>query len=105
MEARRGTTRDRIAGSLYGLLAGDAFGWPMEGWSAARIAAVHGRLTEMVTHPRLTGGARELHSDDGQQALAVCDAVLERPDQPGPAFARRLVDLLEPAPTSSGCLH
>ena len=39
--------RDRIAGALYGLLVGDAFGCPVEGWSAARIHQTYGRLTEM----------------------------------------------------------
>jgi ADP-ribosylglycohydrolase len=97
--------RDRIAGSLYGLLVGDALGCPVEGWSHQQIVRTYGRLTEME-EPRGRWRPRGLHSDDGQQALAVCDAVLESPDQPGPAFARRIVDLLRQGPrgTSFG-LH
>lgn len=89
--------RDRIAGSLYGLLIGDAFGCPVEGWSAARIQQTYGRLTEM-TEPQGRWRPRGLHSDDGQQALAICDAILEAPDHPGPCFARRIVALFQQGP-------
>ena len=34
--------RDKIAGSLYGLLTGDAFGCPVEGWPPSKIQAFHG---------------------------------------------------------------
>jgi ADP-ribosyl-[dinitrogen reductase] hydrolase len=92
--------RDRIAGSLYGLLVGDAFGCPVEGWSAQQIARTYGRLTEME-EPRNRWRPRGLHSDDGQQALAVCDALLENPAHPGPEFARRMVEMLRLGPQRS----
>jgi ADP-ribosyl-[dinitrogen reductase] hydrolase len=95
------TLRDRIAGSLYGLLVGDAFGCPVEGWSQQQIARTYGRLTEME-EPRGRWRPRGLHSDDGQQALAICDAVLEDPAHPGPGFARRAVDLLRLGPRGAG---
>ena len=37
---------------------------------------------------------RGLHSDDGQQALALCDALLDNPDEPEVGFAELLVELL-----------
>jgi len=89
--------RDRIAGALYGLLVGDAFGCPVEGWAAARIHQTYGRLTEME-EPKGRWRPRGLHSDDGQQALAIGDAVLEAPHHPGPGFARRIVELLQQGP-------
>ena len=39
---------DRIRGSLYGLAIGDALGAPVEGWSAARIRAEHGWISDFV---------------------------------------------------------
>ena len=95
------TLRDRIAGSLYGLLVGDAFGCPVEGWTAQQINRAYGRLTEME-EPRGRWRPRGLHSDDGQQALAVCDALLEDPAHPGPAFARRLVEMRRLGPQRAG---
>ena len=84
--------RSRIAGAFYGLLTGDAFGCPVEGYTPDRIRREFGRLTDMVP---ATGQGRPpgLHSDDGQQAIAVCDAVLEDPRHPGPVFARLIVDM------------
>jgi ADP-ribosyl-[dinitrogen reductase] hydrolase len=83
---------ERIAGSLYGLLVGDAFGCPVEGWSAERIVEVHGRLDAMevsTVRPRPRG----LHSDDGQQAMALCDALLWEPDAPEAEWARLVVEM------------
>jgi ADP-ribosylglycohydrolase len=86
--------RSRIAGSLYGLLVGDALGCPVEGMSAAQIRARYGRITEYVEGTgrrlRLAG----LHSDDGQQAMALCDAVIAEPTHPERPFARTLLALL-----------
>lgn len=95
---------DRIAGSLYGLLIGDALGCPVEQWTPGQIAAEYGRLTEMVEP---TGRWRPcgLHSDDGQQALALCDALLVDPLEPERAFSSLLVDLLQAAPKRRFGLH
>src|SRR5690348_7630057 len=92
--------RDRIAGSFYGLLIGDALGCPVEGWSQAQIARTFGRITEME-EPRGRWRPRGLHSDDGQQAIAVCDAVLAAPDHPGPVFARLIVEMLRQGPRAA----
>ena len=82
--------RDKIAGSLYGLLTGDAFGCPVEGWPPSKIQAVYGTLEEMVEATERWRPAG-LHSDDGQQAMALCDAVLAQPGNPAAGFARTLV--------------
>ncbi len=96
--------RDRIAGSLYGLLIGDALGCPVEQWSEAQIAAKYGRLTEMEEGSK-RWRPRGLHSDDGQQALALCDALLVNPHTPEHGFAKLLVDLLQAAPNRRFGLH
>ncbi|MFO0630928.1 MAG: ADP-ribosylglycohydrolase family protein [Polyangiales bacterium] len=92
------TDRGRVAGSLYGLLAGDALGCPVEGWSPEEIRARYGTLDAMEV---ATGRWRPagLHSDDGQQAMALCDALLEDPDAPEAPFARILVEVYEAGPT------
>jgi len=93
---------DRIAGSLYGLLLGDAFGCPVEGWSAWKITEVYrGALEEMV-EPSERWRPRGLHSDDGQQAMALCQAILSHPDQPEIEFARLLVEMLRAGPVRKG---
>ena len=96
--------RDRIAGSLYGLLVGDALGCPVEGWTAEQIWRLYGRVSEME-EPRGRWRPRGLHSDDGQQALALCDAILPAPEHPGPAFAGLLVELLRQGPRQAFGLH
>ncbi len=50
--------RDKIAGALYGLLVGDAFGCPMEGWPPSKIRAVYGTLEDKDQHcPNLGPGS------------------------------------------------
>ena len=95
---------DRIAGSLYGLLIGDALGCPVETWTPGDIARRYGRLTEMV-EPMGHWRPRGLHSDDGQQALALCDALLIAPEAPELAFATILVDLFRAGPGRRCGLH
>lgn len=92
--------RDRIAGAFYGLLVGDALGCPVEGWSPERIRHEYGQLREMEESSG-SWRPRGLHSDDGQQAIALCDAVLAMPAHPGPAFAERLVALLRFGPSAA----
>src|SRR3954471_13659216 len=74
---------DRVRGSLLGLAVGDALGAPLEGLSAQQIRAHYGQVVDFVD------GARAwkrkpyrwrmpgLYSDDTQQALALCDILLE----------------------------
>lgn len=89
--------RDRVSGSLYGLLVGDALGCPAEGMSAEAIAETYGRLDEMREADRWWRPAG-LHSDDGQQAIALLDAVLADPIRPVAPFARGLVALRNAGP-------
>ena len=96
------TLWDRIAGCLHGLLIGNALGSPVEGWTAAQIQAEFGRLEQMVEvsgrHWRPLG----LHTDDGQQALAVLDAICTDPEHPEQRFAELMVELRDAAPQRSG---
>ncbi len=82
------TTADRIRGSLLGLAWGDAFGCPMEGWRAGRIADFFGDCRGLID--AWPGAARGLpprdrrrlrpiglHSDDTQQAIALVGCCLE----------------------------
>lgn len=93
---------DRVAGCLHGLLIGDALGCPVEGWSAAEIRAEFGRLDQMVELSGQRWRPRGLHSDDGQQALAVLDAICRDPERPELPFSELLVALRDAAPQRSG---
>jgi ADP-ribosyl-[dinitrogen reductase] hydrolase len=93
--------RDRVAGSFYGLLVGDALGCPVEGYTPEEIRDEYGRITEMM-EPRRGWRPLGLHSDDGQQAIGLCDAVLESPGHPGPVFARLVVDMFRLGPAYLG---
>ncbi|MFO0907617.1 MAG: ADP-ribosylglycohydrolase family protein [Isosphaeraceae bacterium] len=74
---------DRVRGSLLGLAIGDALGAPLEGLSSQQIRAHYGLVDDYVDGSRawkrkpyrwrLPG----LYSDDTQQALALCDVLLE----------------------------
>ena len=74
---------DRVRGSLMGLAIGDALGAPLEGLSAQQIRAHYGQVDDFVDgcrawkrkpyRWRMPG----LYSDDTQQALALCDVLLE----------------------------
>jgi len=74
---------DRVRGSLIGLAIGDALGAPLEGLSAQQIRAHYGQVDDFVDgcrawkrkpyRWRMPG----LYSDDTQQALALCDVLLE----------------------------
>ena len=74
---------DRIRGCLLGLAVGDALGAPLEGLSAQQIKTHYDRVEDYVDGVqawkrkpyrwRLPG----LYSDDTQQALALCDVLLE----------------------------
>jgi ADP-ribosyl-[dinitrogen reductase] hydrolase len=86
---------DRVRGCLLGLAVGDALGAPLEGLSAQQIKTHYGRVRNYVDGVqawkrkphrwRLLG----LYSDDTQQALALCEVLLDcgRIDQ------ERLADL------------
>ena len=86
---------DRVRGCLLGMAVGDALGAPLEGLSCQQIRTHYGRVRNYVDGVqawkrkpyrwRMHG----LYSDDTQQALALCDILLDyqRVD------AERLADL------------
>jgi len=77
------TRIDRVRGCLLGMAIGDALGAPLEGLGAQQIRAHYQLVTDYVDGARawkkkpyrwrLPG----LYSDDTQQALVLCDVVLE----------------------------
>lgn len=89
------TRTPRALGCLLGLAIGDALGAPLEGLSAQQIRAHYGTVTGYVDGAvawkrkpyrwRMPG----LYTDDTQQALALCDVLLER----GRADADRLAEV------------
>ena len=87
------TLRARITGSLDGLLIGDALGCPVEMKTPAEIRARYGTLQTLEDTPRPWWRPAGLHSDDSQQTIALCDALLEAPDAPEGPFARMLVEI------------
>lgn len=89
------TLRSRITGSLDALLIGDALGCPVEMKTPAEIRARYGTLRTLEDTPRPWWRPAGLHSDDSQQAVALCDALLEAPDDPAPVFARLLVEIYQ----------
>ncbi len=86
---------DRVRGCLLGMAVGDALGAPLEGLSSQQIKSHYGRVWDYVDGVRawkrkphrwrLPG----LYSDDTQQALALCDVLLEA----GRVDQERLADL------------
>ena len=93
---------DRVAGCLHGLLVGDALGCPVEGWTAQQIAAEFGRLDKMAELPGPAWRPRGLHSDDGQQALAVLDAICKDPERPELRFLELMIAMRDAAPQRGG---
>lgn len=78
------TRLDRVRGCLLGLAVGDALGAPLEGLSAQQIRAHYGLVVDYVDGVRAwkkkpyRWRMPGLYSDDTQQALALCDVLLER---------------------------
>lgn len=83
MNAR--TRQDILAGTLLGMLVGDALGLPREGLSRKRAARLFGGAP--LRHRLVLG--RGLGSDDTEHACMVAQALLARPDDAG-TFARSL---------------
>ena len=87
---------DRVRGCLLGLAVGDALGAPLEGLTTQQIKTHYGRVKNYVDGVQAwkrkpyRWRMRGLYSDDTQQALALCDNLLEfgRVDQ------RRLAESL-----------
>jgi ADP-ribosylglycohydrolase len=74
---------DRVRGCLLGLAVGDALGAPLEGLSAQQIKTHYGRVKNYVDGVQAwkrkpyRWRLRGLYSDDTQQALALCDVLLD----------------------------
>ncbi len=74
---------DRVRGCLLGLAIGDALGAPLEGLSAQQIRAHYGQVDDFVDGSRAwkkkpyRWRIPGLYTDDTQQALAICDVLLE----------------------------
>jgi ADP-ribosyl-[dinitrogen reductase] hydrolase len=74
---------DRIRGCLLGLSVGDALGAPLEGLSPQQIRAHYGQVDDYVDGSRAwkrkpyRWRMPGLYTDDTQQALALCDVLLE----------------------------
>lgn len=81
---------DRAGGCLVGVAVGDALGGVTEGLSAARIAELHGRLTEITAPGPATRAAGDT-SDDTAQTLALAESIAERGELDAADAARRLV--------------
>lgn len=82
----------RLAGSALGTMCGDALGMPVEGWSAAAIAARFGRLDHMADG-RLPAGS---YTDDSQMMIAILEALAQRGRIEGPDLARRFLACFDP---------
>jgi ADP-ribosylglycohydrolase len=93
-------TRDKIAGTLYGMAYGDAMGMPPELWSRKRLQAHYGRIEDF-----LDGCSENIISymykkgqftDDTSQALAIVASLMETGFKPNPAnIARHILDWAE----------
>ncbi len=74
---------DRVRGCLLGLAIGDALGAPLEGLTMQQIKTHYGRVKNYVDGVQAwkrkpyRWRLRGLYSDDTQQALAICDVLLE----------------------------
>jgi ADP-ribosyl-[dinitrogen reductase] hydrolase len=74
---------DRVRGCLLGLAVGDALGAPLEGLSAQQIQSHYGRVRNYVDGVQAwkrkpyRWRLRGLYSDDTQQALALCDVLID----------------------------
>lgn len=84
-------THDGSEGVLLGLACGDALGEPVEGWSADRIAAEYGTLTDFVGGRVPPGGL----TDDTEQALRIARSLVDRDGFDPDDVSRRFVEWFE----------
>jgi len=86
--------KSKIAGSLYGMLIGDAMGVPVETWKPEEIRAYYGFVSQMLPSKRYSEEhPAGIHSDDSQQALILCDAILANPENPALEWAKTAVEM------------
>lgn len=75
--------KDKIRGCLWGIVVGDALGAPVEGYSAEKIAELHGRVTtykQPLGHKWFNDQPLGFWTDDTQLSLAVLKALLAAKD-------------------------
>jgi ADP-ribosylglycohydrolase len=93
---------------LLGLAVGDALGAPLEGLSAQQIRAHYGVVTDYVDGRQAwkrkpyRWRLRGLYSDDTQQALALCDVLLDYQRVDPERLAELYLALLNPRGTFFG---
>jgi ADP-ribosyl-[dinitrogen reductase] hydrolase len=93
---------DRVRGCLLGLAVGDALGAPLEGLSSQQIKSHYGRVKNYVDGVKAwkrkpyRWRLRGLYSDDTQQALALCDILLEHRRVDQVRLARLYLNLATP---------
>jgi ADP-ribosylglycohydrolase len=96
--------RDRVRGSLIGLAIGDALGAPLEGLSSQQIRAHYGVIDDFVDGTRawkkkpFRWRMPGLYTDDTQQALALCDVLLDQ----GAVVPERLAEIYLALATPKG---
>ena len=91
----------RLAGACLGTMCGDALGMPVEGLSAAEIAARHGRLDEMLPG-RLEAGS---YTDDSQMMIAILETLAQTGGLDPAHLAGRFVAHFEPRRGYGGRIH
>jgi ADP-ribosyl-[dinitrogen reductase] hydrolase len=98
---------DRVRGCLLGMAVGDALGAPLEGLSSQQIKSHYGRVRNYVDGVQAwkrkpyRWRLRGLYSDDTQQALALCDILLEH----GRVDQERLAELYLNLATPKGAFQ
>lgn len=73
--------KEKINGLFFGIAIGDALFMPVETWSAEKIAARYGWLTdykEPTEHKWLAGKSAGTWTDDTQLTLAIADSLIQR---------------------------
>ena len=93
--------KDKIAGTLYGVVTGDALGAPLEFMNKEEISRKHGRVTEMIGGGWLNVVPGEV-TDDTQMTLAVAEGIREEPDNPIQAIGKRFIAWAKSGPKDIG---
>jgi len=93
--------KDKIAGTLYGVVTGDALGAPLEFMNKEEISRKHGRVTEMIGGGWLNVMPGEV-TDDTQMTLAVAEGITEDPDNPIQAIGKRFIAWAKSGPKDIG---
>ena len=90
-----------LAGACLGTMCGDALGMPVEGMSAAKIAAAHGRLDKMLPG-RLAAGS---YTDDSQMMIAILETLARTGGLDPAGLARNFTEMFQPWRGYGGRIH